>query len=1168
MKTTFSRKINIGFATALVFLVLVSGFSYRTASRFVTTAYLVKHNQQVIAGLEKAMSTLKEAETNERGYLLSGQDSYLEHFYDATGKIHHVMNALDAITSDIPNQKSRLAALKLLVAEKLTHMEKQVTLRKSDGLDASLQLFLTGRGKGIMGEIKGLIDEMQADEYVRLNHHIGGERVSSRYTVLIIIGGNALFIVFVLLAMVAINRDITDKKRANDALMEQVKLASFTAEVCLILTQGKPLKGMLQECAGEIVRHLDAAFARIWTLNERENVLELQASAGMYVHTDGAHSRIPVGQFKIGRIAMERKPHLTNAVIGDPLVHNQEWAKREGLTAFAGYPLIVDGGLAGVIALFSRKPLNETTLQALNTVANTIALGIQQKHTYEMLRDSEASIRAIVTTAVDGIITISEHGTVESFNPAAEKIFGYKGEEVIGNNVNMLMPEPYHGDHNKYLANYLKTGIRKVIGIGREVSGKRKDGVVFPIDLAVSEVRFDGRRTFTGIVRDITDRKAAEEDLRMAKEAAETAMKAKSEFLANMSHEIRTPMNAIIGMTELALDTELSPEQREYLMVVQSSSESLLHLINDILDFSKIEAGHMEIDSVNFDLRELVENVAEILSIRATAKGIDLISYVDPKISPSLIGDPNRIRQILINLIGNAIKFTEKGEVVIKVEQEDTLRFPEKDNKIGLHFTVSDTGIGISRADQEKLFKKFSQVDESSTRRFGGTGLGLSISKALVELMGGTIRAESEAGKGSVFHVCIPVQPQEKSRAESPHTFVELKDVSVLVVDDSGTNRFILQKMLTAWGFQVKEADSGAAALALVKDPANKFDLIILDHQMPGMDGLQVAGALRNDPELQHVKIVMLSSFGKLNSKTLREYCINDSISKPVKQAALFDIVARALNVSPKTEFVPEPATKEALKPAKAHLRILLAEDNLDNQNLAKTILQKAGYRTDIAENGKIAVESFRARHYDLILMDIQMPELDGFTATGEIRRIEKELEGERVPIIALTAHAVQGYREKCIEGGMDDYLTKPLKKALFLETVEKWTDARPAMLVVDDSVDNRNLIKNYVKKETSLRLYFARNGQEALDICKRRAFPLILIDMEMPVMDGYAATAAIRAIESHKDTAILAMTSHQEKSEIRKCIEAGCSGYLQKPIRKAGLLEIIRKYVQGMPAN
>ncbi len=256
------------------------------------------------------------------------------------------------------------------------------------------------------------------------------------------------------------------------------------------------------------------------------------------------------------------------------------------------------------------------------------------------------------------------------------------------------------------------------------------------------------------------------------------------------------------------------------------------------------------------------------------------------------------------------------------------------------------------------------------------------------------------------------------------------------------------------------------------------------------------------------------------------------------------------------------------LRTAKAHLRILLAEDNLDNQNLAKTILQEAGYRADIAENGKIAVEAFRVRHYDLILMDIQMPELDGFAATREIRRIEKEFNGEHVPIVAFTAYVVQGCREKCIECGMDDYLTKPLKKSLFLEAVEKWIDARPTILVVDDSADNRNLIKNYAQKESSLRLYFARNGQEALDICKRRVFSLILMDMEMPVMDGYAATAAIRAIESHKDTAILAMTAHQEKSEIRKCIEAGCSGYLQKPIRKAGLLEIIRKYMQGMPAN
>jgi len=497
-------------------------------------------------------------------------------------------------------------------------------------------------------------------------------------------------------------------------------------------------------------------------------------------------------------------------------------------------------------------------------------------HAEEALRESEARIRAIVDTAVDGIITIDEQGIVEQFNPAAEQIFGYEAKEIIGEKVNMLMSEPYRSQHNGYIKNYLQTGKTQIIGTGRETTGLRKDGTTFPLDLAVSEVRLEKRRMFTGILRDITERKQAEEALQSAKEEAETANRTKSDFLASMTHEIRTPMNAIIGMAEMLWETRLTPEQQEYVQVFRFAGDNLLSIINDILDISKMEAGKIELETIDFDLRELSDRACEMMALRAHEKGLELACHFEPDVHNQVQGDPIRLRQILSNLIGNAIKFTGSGEVVVTIMNSDSVRQDEglieeepvqpkmegDESEIELMYSIKDTGIGIPSEKIESIFNSFTQADASITRKYGGTGLGLTISKQLVELMGGQIRVESEMGKGSTFYFTANFMLSPGKKRALPPEASNMKDLKTLVVDDNATNRMILRETLSKWGLSVKEAEGGKQGLDELKKAqkaGNPYQLVILDCRMPGIGGFEVAETIKKTPKLSTMIVMMLN---------------------------------------------------------------------------------------------------------------------------------------------------------------------------------------------------------------------------------------------------------------------------------------------------------------------
>lgn len=703
-------------------------------------------------------------------------------------------------------------------------------------------------------------------------------------------------------------------------------------------------------------------------------------------------------------------------------------AKGERVFENRGINYDLEGNILHVDVKWEISPDYEDTLErVLVSIVNIT----EQVLAEEELTRQKRYFENLFRVSPIAIVTTDANSDISDCNPAFEKLFGYTKSEVLKRQLTEVIIQPVEHQNSSQLADRVRGGDMIHVVTQR----RHKNGGLVDVELFAMPIHGgDENASYMALYHDITD-------LIAARRAAEAAVKAKAEFLANMSHEIRTPLNAVIGMTSLLLDTPLNPEQQEYAATVRNSGDALLGIINAILDFSKIEAGKLELEQQPFSISDVVETSLDLIASNASAKKLEIAYLVESTVPRDLIGDVTRLRQILVNLLGNAIKFTEKGEIITRVALEC-----QEGEECILHFSVQDTGIGIPPDRIEHLFESFTQVDASTTRRYGGTGLGLAISKQLVEIMGGQMWVESELGKGSTFHFTIRAEKAPPRLNNAGQEIGLIENVRVLIVDDNATNRLILIRQSKSWGMEPFAAASGDEALTWIRN-GEKFDLAIIDMQMPEMDGVMLAQEIKQQYQ-GTIPLILLTSFGGMEDIPA-QIKFAARMSKPVKPSLLYNAIAEIMNQRDDHAISAQPIESkkndvfDENMGVEYPLHILLAEDNLINQKVATRILARLGYRVDIASNGIEVLQALIRQKYDVVLMDIQMPEMDGVEATRHI--YQKYSDAERPRIIAMTAHALDGDRERYLGVGMDDYVSKPVRVDELVRALKRCKPHTPA---------------------------------------------------------------------------------------------------------------------------
>jgi hypothetical protein len=832
--------------------------------------------------------------------------------------------------------------------------------------------------------------------------------------------------------VLAIVRDITERQRAVRRLETQHAVA-------LLLAESAPLADAMPLLLQIICENLDWDVGEFWSVERAANVLRQRAlwhtpSTGIAEFARIAQSYpCAPGTGLPGRIWGSRASVWIADLAQDKNFPRAPLAVRAGLHSAFGFPLLSEGKVLGVLVFFSRQsqPPDEELSKVMSVIGSQTGQFIKRQQMEEALRQSERHLRAIIDTSPECVKLVAADGTLLDMNRAGLALIeAESAEAVVGQCVYSLVAPEYQEEFralNEQVCQGHQGRLEfELIGL----RGTRRWMETHAVPLRNPA---DGALNQLAVTRDITDRKRVQTELERAHDAALESARLKSEFLANMSHEIRTPMNGIIGMTDLLIDTELSAEQRDYAQTIQGSADALLSLINDILDFSKIEAGKLQLETINFNLRTTVEGALELLTEQALSKKLELALLFEPDVPELLRGDPGRLRQVLTNLIGNALKFTEQGEVIVHVTRES-----ETEQGASLRFTVTDTGIGIAPAALPQLFQLFTQADGSMTRRFGGTGLGLAISKQLVELLGGEIGVESVLGQGSSFSFTAWLEKQAKGNEVAAPQQAEVSGLRTLIVDDHAISRRILVTQTASWGMCPLEAASGLQALDWLRTAAAQgqpFELALVDLQLPDMDGFELARAIKADSALSATRVILMSTLNRRghrgHGEVARQLGLAAYLPKPIRRSQLYDCLVTVMAGSERPTLVTQHTLNEASARHTAPVvhrigAILVAEDNEVNQKVLKRQMEELGYYAEIVSNGRQAVEALQQKAFDLVLMDCQMPELDGYAATAEIRQLEGTL--RHTPVIALTAHAMMGDRDKCLAAGMDDYLPKPVR--------------------------------------------------------------------------------------------------------------------------------------------